>query len=108
MKEAWKDMYSSDQPLCEEMVEEQYADWCDEGQPGRDMVEASFMPSKNYVGTKVGWSFKTGGAGTGYYRNGVQYLELNTQAPSMVGLKPMTLKLCELVPKDDETSVGTR
>ena len=44
LKEAWSDMYASDQPLCEEEAVEQYADWCDEGQPGKDMVEASFLP----------------------------------------------------------------
>ena len=88
LKDAWNDMYASDQPLCEEVVEEQYVVWCDDGQPGRDMVEASFLPSKYYVGSNIGWSFKTGVAGTGYYRDGVQYLHLDEQVPSMKGFNP--------------------
>ena len=83
VKEAWKDTYSSDQPLGDGMAEEQYAAWCEEGQPGRDLIEASFRPSKYFVGSMCGWMFKTGEAGTGYYRNGVQYLSLSEQVPSM-------------------------
>ena len=60
LKEDWNDTYSSDQPLSGEVVEEQYALWCEEGQPGKDMVEASFRPSKHYVGAMVGWTYKTG------------------------------------------------
>ena len=73
LKEAWNDTYSSDQPLSEEAVAEQYARWCEEGQPGRDLVEASFRPSKFFVGAMRGWTLKTGEAGTGYYRNGVLF-----------------------------------
>ena len=85
---------------------EQYAMWCEEGQPGRDLVEASFRPSKFFVGTMCGWTVKIGEVGTGYCRNGVQYLSLNEQLPSMKGLKPLTLELNELVPPKVEVRAG--
>ena len=97
LKKAWDDTFASDQPVDEDMAIEQYQKWCDDGQPGKDLVEASFRPSKYFVGSMVGWTFKTDAAGTGYYRNGVQFLSLCEQIPSMKGMQPLTLELDELV-----------
>ena len=106
LKKAWNDTYAPCQPLDEDKAIEQYQRWCNDGQPGKDLVEASFRPSKFFVGSMAGWTFKTDAAGTGYYRNGVQFLSLCEQIPSMKGLQPLTLELDELVQSDGKERAG--
>ena len=73
----WEEAYNADQPGDPQDGVDQYAEWVEEGRPGMDVVEAKFLPSKAFVGSKLGWTFKTDLSGTGYYRAGVQVLKLH-------------------------------
>ena len=60
----------------------------------------NFYPCKRYEGTRVGWVYKTGQAGLGYYVDGApepKPLDLNGLLWPTAGLSPVELKLDELI-----------
>ena len=99
-KPIWKEAFSSDQPLPIDEAADLYAAWASSGRHGELASESAFEASATYTGCRVGWIFKTGGLGTGYYRDGVpeaRVIDLHRILWPTANLEPVQLRLDEMI-----------
>ena len=99
LRPVWKEAFDSPDP--EDKGVEDYRQWVCDGKPGTSNLEVSFMPCDEYRGSWIGWVFKKGYRGLGYYLDGSvdnQMGEREEVEDLLRGLVPATLKLDGLVP----------
>jgi len=99
-KPIWKEAFSSDQPLPIDEAADMYDAWANNGRHGEKAEEAAFEASTTHKDSRVGWAFKTGGLGTGYYREGVpeaRVIDLHRILWPTADLEPLQLQLNEVI-----------
>ena len=79
----------------EDWAHDEYARWTWEGRPGETAEVAHFIEASAFNGSWLGWVFKTGSRGLGYYKDGVKDDQLGGPEGEVAlsDLLPITLKL---------------
>ena len=90
-KAIWQEAFNSDQPLAVDDAANLYATWVSNGRQGEEAKEAAFEACKTYSGARIGWVFKAGVLGTGYYKEGVP-------ERTAIGLHRLLCPIADLAP----------
>ena len=98
LRPVWRDAFDSQEP--ENQGPDDYAQWVMDGRPGEDAIDVTYVRCDEYLGTKHGWVFKTGGSGLGYYKDGGPEA-MHAPKGSLFDLAPVVLKLDGLIPIKD-------
>ena len=100
-KPLWEQSFNDEEP--EDWAHDEYARWTWEGRLGETAEATYFVEAKAFEGSWVGWTYKTGSRGLGYYKEGVEDDQLGPPEVEVTvsDLLPVTLKLVGLLADED-------